>query len=1093
MNTLRVFISSTFRDLQEEREYLIKKIFPEIRALCRTRGINFTEVDLRWGLTEEDVALGQVIRTCLEAVDRCRPYFIGITGDRYGYVPTFLDLQKDPWLLEQYPWIAEVSIDGMSITEMEAHYAVLREAEGGGRKAELENARFYFRRHRQSLDDDDSDSEDRNRLEAYQNRIRASNARIEAFRDPISLGELIHDDLVEIIRNNFADAKPPTPLEEERMRHAAFSLSRRRAYIANPLYLKRLNDHVASDDPPLVVYAESGSGKSSLFAHWADQYRRTHHNHHVVEHYVGIGATGSDHYAIIRHMCMEIKERFGRQEEIPSTPQDLEKSFGLWLGYADHELQKSEGKLILILDGLNQLQGEALSLLWIPDAISPSIRLFLSSTVEHTFVELKQRGWGQLGMQALTEAEREVVIVRYLGEYHKALSPQQIQQIARDYKCGHPLFLKTLLEELRLVGRHEDVERRIAPYLATTGTEDLFQSVLERIEEDNGARAVRETLSLIWLSRTGLSENELAQIGGHSRLKIAAMIAGLDYHLVPKDGRLTFFHDYLRRAVEKRYLNDEDARRSEHLRVARHFLALIEQAIRDGREIEQRVALEMAHGFASVEGWDDLAQALSSIEVFTAMHDGPARYELLRYWTEMRESHDVELLYRQSLERWRQGRSRRSNELLVLAYLAEFFRYLGRWDATERLHRERLQLAIESRDREAEALARFGIGDVLRFRGRYSESLAELESAFALQQELDARDGLSRTLGTMTFVLAMIGRNDRALKCAELCAEICHELDNLHGLANITSATGIVHFNMCDYDTALTYFRESESLSRLVGNRHDLACAVLNVGNALAGLEHLEQALARYQEAERMHQELGDRYGRSIVLGNIAIVYHRLGDVERSRACLLEQEAICRLLGDRRGLAMALGNLGNSYLAAGDKEQAVRHFEMAVDECRAIDLRYGLVTALVGLARALHAIAEEHRTGPPFLSARYGSTNGSEWPKACLEYARSAATECVRTSEEIGRRDTRDLSKSWLARIEALDGHPEPARRHLLELLDEATDDHHRADLHYFLWKLSVDPAVDHRTMACELYRAQHEAEPREYMRERLDEMESTE
>jgi len=43
---LRVFISSTFRDLQEEREHLVKKIFPEIRALCRQRGVAFTGIDL---------------------------------------------------------------------------------------------------------------------------------------------------------------------------------------------------------------------------------------------------------------------------------------------------------------------------------------------------------------------------------------------------------------------------------------------------------------------------------------------------------------------------------------------------------------------------------------------------------------------------------------------------------------------------------------------------------------------------------------------------------------------------------------------------------------------------------------------------------------------------------------------------------------------------------------------------------------------------------------------------------------------------------------------------------------------------------------
>lgn len=54
MPEFRVFISSTFRDLREEREHLVKKIFPEIRALCRLRGITFTEVDLRWGLTDDE-------------------------------------------------------------------------------------------------------------------------------------------------------------------------------------------------------------------------------------------------------------------------------------------------------------------------------------------------------------------------------------------------------------------------------------------------------------------------------------------------------------------------------------------------------------------------------------------------------------------------------------------------------------------------------------------------------------------------------------------------------------------------------------------------------------------------------------------------------------------------------------------------------------------------------------------------------------------------------------------------------------------------------------------------------------------------------
>src|SRR5438552_4042675 len=99
---LRIFISSTFQDLQEEREYLVKKVFPEIRQLCRERGVKFTEIDLRWGLTEEEATQGKVIRTCLEEIDRCRPYFIGIIGSRYGWTPKYSDIQRDGELLHKY-------------------------------------------------------------------------------------------------------------------------------------------------------------------------------------------------------------------------------------------------------------------------------------------------------------------------------------------------------------------------------------------------------------------------------------------------------------------------------------------------------------------------------------------------------------------------------------------------------------------------------------------------------------------------------------------------------------------------------------------------------------------------------------------------------------------------------------------------------------------------------------------------------------------------------------------------------------------------------------------------------------------------------
>ncbi len=51
--TARVFISSTFLDMHGERDLLTRYVFPELRARAAKHFINVYEIDLRWGVTEE--------------------------------------------------------------------------------------------------------------------------------------------------------------------------------------------------------------------------------------------------------------------------------------------------------------------------------------------------------------------------------------------------------------------------------------------------------------------------------------------------------------------------------------------------------------------------------------------------------------------------------------------------------------------------------------------------------------------------------------------------------------------------------------------------------------------------------------------------------------------------------------------------------------------------------------------------------------------------------------------------------------------------------------------------------------------------------
>jgi len=79
---IRVFISTTVGDMQEEREELVKQVFPHLRSLCESRGVTWGEVDLRWGVSDEAKAEGKVLPLCLAEIERRRPYFIGLLGER---------------------------------------------------------------------------------------------------------------------------------------------------------------------------------------------------------------------------------------------------------------------------------------------------------------------------------------------------------------------------------------------------------------------------------------------------------------------------------------------------------------------------------------------------------------------------------------------------------------------------------------------------------------------------------------------------------------------------------------------------------------------------------------------------------------------------------------------------------------------------------------------------------------------------------------------------------------------------------------------------------------------------------------------------
>ena len=66
---IRIFLSSTFRDFGEERDLLVRKVFPTLRAKLQSRFVDLIDVDLRWGITEKEAERGEVLPICLSEID----------------------------------------------------------------------------------------------------------------------------------------------------------------------------------------------------------------------------------------------------------------------------------------------------------------------------------------------------------------------------------------------------------------------------------------------------------------------------------------------------------------------------------------------------------------------------------------------------------------------------------------------------------------------------------------------------------------------------------------------------------------------------------------------------------------------------------------------------------------------------------------------------------------------------------------------------------------------------------------------------------------------------------------------------------------
>jgi hypothetical protein len=670
---VHVFISSTFNDMHAERDYLVKRVFPQLSAWCEERRLHLVDIDLRWGVSEADATKNKrVVQVCLDRIDACRPFFLCLLGQRRGWVPDEGDISGDTY--ENFPKLLEKHYAGsVSVTEMEIlhafidplHNGILHLANGGSQSAApVAHALFFLRdpdylsqitnpdireiyTNETETNPEQADAELRRwreevipgtgrpvfsysaswredertpeialplavpttapqGSEAWRTafarwariweskgvqvrdggeivdrealaKARAYNqiftqGRLGGFRhNGVELADIIIEHLKAAIIERFGDRIEPalTPLQHELDQQAQFLRAASDGFIERQDDFSALSDYLQSDERrPLALTANAGMGKTSLLARFIDTYQAA--SEHETLHYRFIG--GSDDSAnaeqLLRSLLAELKERGKIASDIPTGYADMLRCLMQFLAEAGHN-----GKIVLIIDALNQLETGLSNLTWIPRTLPATVKLIVSfkrgnKEGDGLYAELEQSGRMLLHETQPFNSmdDRRKLVTAYLEKFFKELDEPRIQALINAEGAENPLFLKIALSELRVFGVHND----LTTIMKSFGYDPLtaFDAVLSRLERDSAYTSIapRQLVPHVfgWLShsRHGLSVDELSTLLVREGLSdnltdardaVYPLVRQLRPYLAKRDGRIDFFYESFKLAARKRY------------------------------------------------------------------------------------------------------------------------------------------------------------------------------------------------------------------------------------------------------------------------------------------------------------------------------------------------------------------------------------------------------------------------------------------------------------------------------------------------------------------------------------------------------------
>ncbi|GFY54195.1 telomerase protein component 1 [Trichonephila inaurata madagascariensis] len=491
-HTVRIFISSTFKDMHCERDMLIRFVMPELKKRAASIFVKINEVDLRWGISESDCASKRAAEICLLEAQKS-DLFIGIIGERYGTIYNF-DAPDAPEL----QWVKEHP-KGLSITELEMYAGALRE-----NKLKEKRAFFYFRNNSFMSQVPEKwksyfhseDPESKQKIEALKSKILSSGLKVyDGYLcnfagllngKPVLSGlEGFGKSVLKDVWNAVEEMHDEDPyvddfIEEEIcQQHLLESLDYIIEIKNSPM--ENLIKQIRKDNGIFLVTGTPGCGKttfvlSNLFPNlW-----------------------------ISVLVYREIKVDVDVMNQFPDILQEAVSSSG-------------NSDFVLVIDGLDHLPTDDQMLDWLPLNLPQGLKLICTASDSScAFQVLSERlmHGSPVEIQPLSvidQPDRTCIVKNYLKLYGKSLDESsfnnQMLLMITKKDSGNPLYLRLACDFLRRYASFENFMSMLQSLPSAMSL--LLQEIILQMENEFGSILLQTTLILLCITKEGLDDADL--------------------------------------------------------------------------------------------------------------------------------------------------------------------------------------------------------------------------------------------------------------------------------------------------------------------------------------------------------------------------------------------------------------------------------------------------------------------------------------------------------------------------------------------------------------------------------------------------------